>query len=164
MSGLDKLLLPDEKIVFHTKKSLIIFLYPVLWTLITAYFIYQKTAFMPYAQGLPLLKSLPSFAWVPGLIALGSWLNRGMTYLTSNFWVTNRRVIMREGFFSRHATETRLTAIAEIRVDQSLVGQALDFGSVSINSFGGGSEAFDLISAPYSFQRYTSQSVDQPAK
>ncbi|HSW71710.1 MAG TPA: PH domain-containing protein [Gammaproteobacteria bacterium] len=153
----EKILLPGEAICFHTQKSPIIFTMPVVWTALTLFFFAQTHQFISGMPGLPLINSIANLAWVPGVMAVFSWLNQGLIYLTSDFIVTNQRVILREGFFSRHSTETRLAAIAEIKVDQSLVGQFLNFGSITVNSFGGNAEVFAAILSPYTFQRKVSE-------
>jgi uncharacterized membrane protein YdbT with pleckstrin-like domain len=154
MSNLDKILLANERIAFHTKKNPIIFTMPVIWTALTLFFLLQTRQFVSgLSSGLPLINSVAHLAWVPGLIALFSWLNQGLIYITSDFVVTNQRVIMREGFFVRHSSETRMSAIAEIKVEQSLLGQFMNYGSIGINSFGGGTDIFSAINSPYEFQR-----------
>lgn len=160
MSDLANLLLPDEQVAFATKKHVIIFIYPLLWTAITLVFLYLSKPFVTSNYGVPLINSIANLAWIPGIVAIYTWLTQGLIYLTSHFIVTNRRVIMREGFFFRHATETRLSAVAEIKIDQPLLGRVLNYGSITINSFGGGSEVFDLISGPYMFQRKVAENSD----
>lgn len=150
--------MPDEKIYFQTKKHFIIFLMPVAWSMITVFFLSQNKPLIPGIH-LPFPNNMAVLAWVPGIMAVFSWLNQGLNYLTSHFIVTNRRIIMREGFFYRHATETRLAAVAEIKINQSLLGQILNFGTVIINSFGGGAEIFDLISSPIQFQMKVSEQM-----
>ena len=159
MSNLDKILLPNETISFHTKKSFIIFIMPVIWTVLTLFFLIQTQPFISGLPGLPLINSLANLTWIPGLIAIFSWLNQGLVYLTSDFIITNQRIIMREGFFFRHSTETRLAAVAEIKVDQSLLGRFMNFGNITVNSFGGGAEIFADINSPYAFQRKVSEKI-----
>jgi uncharacterized membrane protein YdbT with pleckstrin-like domain len=157
MSNLDKILLPDERISFHTKKSIIIFTMPLVWTALTLFFLLQTRQFVHgVGAGLPLLNSISNLAWIPGIVAAFSWCNQALMYVTSDFIVTNQRVIMREGFFTRHSTETRLFTVAEIKVEQSLLGQVMNYGSISVNSFGGGSDVFAAIKSPYAFQRSVS--------
>ncbi len=152
MTQLDKILLPNERLSFHTKKSRIIFIMPLLWTILTFLFLFQTRLFV---AGLfqPFINSIADLAWLPGLVAVFSWLNKGLMYVTSDFIVTNQRVIMREGFFFRHYSETRLSAVAEIKVDQSLLGRFLNYGSITVNSFGGGADLYSAIDSPYEFQK-----------
>jgi uncharacterized membrane protein YdbT with pleckstrin-like domain len=110
-----------------------------------------------YMSKNPILSMLQ---WVPGFVALIVWGAVGLNYSFSEFAVTNKRVMMREGFFTRHSNEMRLTAISQVNVDQSLFGQMLGYGTVSINAFG----AFDYyptIANPTGFQRAVNQQLDK---
>jgi len=163
MSDLRKILLTDETILFHTKKNWVIFTTPVIWTLFTLFILSQKQHFISNISGLPLINSLSTLAWLPGIIAAFTWINQWLTYITSDFLVTNQRVIMREGFFFRHATETRLSTVAEIKIDQNLVGQIFNFGSITVRNFGGGADIFYTINSPYEFQRQVAERSQKPA-
>lgn len=150
MSYIDQNLLPDEQILFRTKKHIIVFLMPVILTIFCVYF-------ASYFYINPILTKL---MWVPWAAALFFWLYVGIDYLTSEFVVTNKRVMMREGFFYRHTNEMRLTAISQVNVGQSLVGQLLNYGTVAIYAFGA-FDAFPLISRPVLFQKYVNEQLDK---
>lgn len=150
MSYIDRNLLPDEQILFRTKKHLIIFFVPILVLLFSAY----MTPVMAANQVLAAVK------WVPAVITLLFWSVVGLAYYTSEFAVTNKRIMMREGFFNRHANEMRLTAISQVNVYQNLIGQLMNFGTVSINAFGA-FDSYTLISNPGVFQRMVNQQIDK---
>lgn len=153
MSYIDKNLLADEQVLFRTKKHKIIFLWPLVWTLISIYI----TAYM---QDNMILSKL---AWTPWVLAVIFWAYVWIEYATSDFAVTNKRVMMREGFFYRHANEMRLSTISQVNVDQSLLGQLLNYGIVSINAFGA-YDAFSLIARPIAFQQAVNQQLDKVVK
>jgi len=94
------------------------------------------------------------------LIAFFSSFNVWLEYITSDFVVTNRRLIMKEGFFQRKMAETRLTAISHVSVSQNLIGQLLNYGTVFINNFGGSSDNFTQIGSPVQFQRQVHAQLD----
>ena len=150
MKYIDKNLLPNEKILFRTKKHIIIFIFPLILTFFSFYADH-------YAEVNPILIKL---RWIPWFITLIFWAYTGLDYMTSEFAVTNRRIMMREGFFYRHTNETRLNTISQVNVNQSLLGQLLNYGTVVINAFGA-FDAFTLIAKPDVFQRYVNQEVDQ---
>ena len=150
MSYIDRNLLPGEQIMFRTKKHVILFLWPVLWTLFSLYatdYMYQN----------PILVKL---IFMPWLLAFILWAHAGLEYYTSEFVVTNKRVMMREGFFTRHSNEVRLTAISQVNIDQSLVGQLLNYGTVYLNAFGA-FDAYPLISSPFEFQKFVNEQLDK---
>lgn len=149
MSYIDRNLLPSETIIFRTRKSIIIFLVPVLLTILAV-------AVTPYMLNNPLLAKLIFAPWV---VIFLYWSVNLLEYFTSEYAVTDKRIMMREGFFTRHANEMRLTAISQVNVDQSLVGMMLNYGTVSINAFGA-YDAYPLISSPFRFQKTVNQQLD----
>lgn len=150
MSYIDKNLLAGEEIIFRTKKHLILFFWPLVWTLVASYI-------APYIAANNILQTI---AWVPWLLVAFFWVYAGLEYMTSDFAVTNRRVLMREGFLYRHTNETRLAAISQVNVVQSLLGQLLNYGTVSINAFGA-FDAFPLIAHPFQFQKHVNEALDK---
>jgi uncharacterized membrane protein YdbT with pleckstrin-like domain len=150
MGYIDNNLVPDERIIFKTRKHLIIFLFPLVVS-IFAWYSYN------YMQVNPILNQLD---WIPGAIALLFWIYAWLEYRFSEFAVTNKRVMMREGFFVRHANELRLSAIAQVNIDQSLLGQLLGYGVVRINAFGA-ADAYPIISNPAGFQKAVNEQLDK---
>jgi len=150
MSYIDKNLLADEKVVFRTKKHKIIFLTPIIFTVLSIF----ASSYM--ASDTLLL----NFIWAPWIVTLIYWGYVGLEYFTSEFVVTDKRVMMREGFFNRHTNEMRLSAISQVNVDQSLLGQILNYGIVSINAFGA-FDAFPIVNHPVAFQRHVNQQIDE---
>ncbi|HEX2548179.1 MAG TPA: PH domain-containing protein [Gammaproteobacteria bacterium] len=141
MSYIQNNLIPNEKILFHTKKSLIIFIAPIFFSLLALFFFLNPNPFVQKASILVVFAA--------GLY----WINQLLMYYFSEFAVTNVRVMMREGFFIRHTNDTRLSALANVTVNQSLIGQWLNYGTVFINSFGGASDPFRDIDKPLQFQK-----------
>lgn len=150
MSYIDKNLLPDERILFRTKKHLIVFFFPVVWLIFSAYA-------TEYMSTNPILIKFTFFPWV---LALIFWGQVGLDWVTSEFAVTNKRVMLREGFFYRHANELRIATISQVNVDQSLLGQMLDYGIITLNAFGA-NDSYTMIAKPFTFQKYINQQLDQ---
>lgn len=150
MTYIDKNLLPDERILFRTKKHVIIFFFPIVWTI----FCFYATAYMRADT------ILAKIEWAPWLLALIFWGYVWLEYVTSEFAVTNKRLMMREGFFYRHANEMRLSAISQVNIEQSLIGQLFNYGAVAINAFGA-FDAFTLIAQPSLFQKYVNEELDK---
>ena len=150
MSYIENNLIPGEQIVFRTKKHLIIFLFPAIWLLFCLFVSF-------YLIGNPVFAWV---YWVPWLMALYFWAYVGINYLSSDFAVTNKRVMMREGFFHRHTNETRIAAISQVNVDQSLLGQLLNYGIVGINAFGA-YDSFSMLARPFEFQKSVHEQLDK---
>lgn len=153
MGYIDQNLLPEEKIIFRTRKSLIIFSYPVLWTVVCI----ATTGFM--------LKNdiLIHIVWTPWLIAFVFWLSVWLSYISSDFAVTDKRIMMREGVFTRHANEIRIATISQVNINQNLWGQLFNYGTVSINTFGA-YDAYTQIAKPFLFQKYVNAQLDKLAR
>lgn len=61
------------------------------------------------------------------------------TYITTDVRiVTNRRVVLKEGFFSRRTQEIKLSAIEAIEFEQSFIERLLRVGCLEITGRGGG--------------------------
>jgi uncharacterized membrane protein YdbT with pleckstrin-like domain len=142
MGYIDNNLVADEQIGFKTGKSLIIFFFPVVVAVLAAYTSH-------YMQANQILKPV---AWVPFVIVLIYWCYALLEYGFSEFAVTNKRVMMREGFFVRRANEMRLSAISQVNIDQSILGQMFNYGVVTINAFGA-TDSYPVISGAVAFQR-----------
>ncbi len=87
-------------------------------------------------------------AFVTGLMLLA----RYVLYRSSEFAVTNKRVLMKAGVLRRRSLEILLSKIEAIGVDQSLLGRFLNYGSLTVGGTGGTKEVFDKIAAPMEFR------------
>ena len=148
MGYFDKNLVSDERILFRTKKHVIIYLWAVLWTLFSV-------VAAEYMYSNPVLAKL---AFLPWVLCAFLWMQAWLVYVTSEFVVTNKRVMMREGFFFKHANELRLNTISQVNIDQSLLGEWLNYGTITLNSFGG-RDAYILIANPFMFQRVVNEQM-----
>lgn len=72
---------------------------------------------------------------------------------SDEFVVTNRRVIVKIGIFSRHTLEMNLNKIESVNVEQSIFGRLFDFGTITVIGTGGTHEAFDNIAHPTEFRK-----------
>ncbi len=149
MSYIDNNLLQDEVILYRTKKHVIIFLTPVALTIIAIIFYLHANHF------------ISRFAFLPTLAAIFSWGYTLLDYFTSDYAVTNKRILLKEGFFFRHANDTRLATVANLSVNQSLLGQILNYGTVIVNTFGGSGDPFSAIDRPLQFQKCLQEQVNK---
>jgi uncharacterized membrane protein YdbT with pleckstrin-like domain len=80
-------------------------------------------------------------------------------YITSEFGVTNRRVIIKRGLIRRKSLEVLLNMIEGIQVDQSVLGRILGFGSIVVIGAGGTKDLFHNISAPLEFRKKAQEQI-----
>lgn len=60
-----------------------------------------------------------------------------LNVLTTEFAVTNKRVIVKRGFIRRDADELRLSKVEAVKVDQSITGRILRYSTISVIGTGG---------------------------
>ncbi len=78
-------------------------------------------------------------------------------YLTSEFAITNRRIIIKVGFISRRTLELNLSKVESVTVDQSIMGRILGYGNIIVIGTGGTKEPFGNICAPLEFRKQFQQ-------
>ena len=84
-----------------------------------------------------------------GLIAIVSWIQWG----SRTFTITDRRVILDAGVFSRTSKVIALDRVQDISLSQSLLGRILGYGKVEIDSAGAaGAEILAAIPRPQRFR------------
>jgi membrane protein YdbS with pleckstrin-like domain len=144
VSYLDDHLLAGERIVYRARLHWTIFLTAIIVVLL--------------GIGLGILLQLvePAYALAGAALAgVGLLLAIGpaIRYLSSEFAVTDKRVLGKVGFIERESDETLLSKIEAIAVDQGVLGRILGFGTVTITGTGGTQESFPTISEPLEFRR-----------
>ena len=76
-----------------------------------------------------------------------------IAYSTSEFAITNKRVIIKVGLISRRTLEMNLNKIESVNVNQSILGRMLGYGTIVIVGTGGTKEPFAAISDPLTFRK-----------
>ena len=78
--------------------------------------------------------------------------------------VSNKRVLIKTGLYSRRSIEVMLPKVESIGVDEPALGRMLGYGSVTVRGTGGTYETFHLISHPNEFRRQVQQQIGQPSQ
>lgn len=139
MSYVDNNLLPNEQVTYWAK------LHWVIYALPAAVF------------AIAILVALVGRGWIAG-IALGVigfvlFLPPWIRASSSEFAVTNKRVLIKVGLVRRHSLELLLQKVEGIGVDQGILGRILGYGTITVSGVGGTKEAFRMISNPLEFRR-----------
>jgi uncharacterized membrane protein YdbT with pleckstrin-like domain len=79
---------------------------------------------------------------------------------TSEYAITNKRVIIKIGLISRKTLEMNLSKIESVNVDQSIFGRILGYGAITIIGTGGTRETFSALANPIQFRRVFQECVD----
>ena len=81
-------------------------------------------------------------------------------YRTTEFAVTDKRVIAKTGFISRNTVELFLDKVEALNVEQSVLGRVFNFGTVAIHGTGATQEPIRNISAPLLLRKNFMQAAD----
>ncbi len=125
MSYVASVLQPGERIIRLGRLHWIVYwlaiLFAVLAILCT---LWASTRGM----GVVMLYSAMAFG-VLAVVAFGrAWFKRWTTEIA----VTDRRIIYKTGFITRHTVETNMDKVATVDVNQSILGRLLDYGSIQV--------------------------------
>ena len=100
---------------------------------------------------------------VPGglcmLIGLAAALVAFINQKTSEFGVTNKRVLLKTGLIRRNSFEVLLTKVEGIQVDQGILGRILGYGSVTVTGTGGAKDPFPRIAKSLNFRRIVQEQI-----
>jgi len=147
MSYIKNTLLPDEKIIFSTSPNPVI-LYPgFIWILIVA----AMFLFVP---------QYIFFAYLALLIAITSFISSYITYISTEYAITNRRVLAKFGLFRINTLEIFFNKIESVSVNQSIPGRILNYGAVIICGTGGSKDPFFYIPNPLIFRRQIQEQME----
>jgi uncharacterized membrane protein YdbT with pleckstrin-like domain len=143
MAYVDSQLLPGETVVYRAHMSRLLFL-PAAGVAALAVAAGIVTAYVP-----SFWPTVVVLAGIAALVFLGEWI----LYKTSEFAVTDRRVIIKVGWVKRRTLETMLGKVEALEVEQSVLGRMFNFGTITVTGTGGTLETFDRISAPFEFRK-----------
>lgn len=150
MGYLDEHLLDGEQIVYRARLHWTIFATPIIVVLLGAALAIVLGIYQPEYWYLGA-----ALAGIGLLLAIGP----AIRYTSSEFAVTNKRVLSKVGFIERESDETLLSKVEAIAVDQGIIGRLLGFGTVTITGTGGTEEAFSRISEPLELRRQIQSQV-----
>ena len=93
------------------------------------------------------------------LIALIWAVSAFISFKTSEFGITNKRVLIKVGFIRRNSLETLLTKVEGIQVNQGILGRIFNYGTIMVKGTGGTSNPFHKIEAPMEFRKKVQEQI-----
>ena len=142
MGYIDQNLMEGERVVHRARLHWIVFVVPLVIAALAAMLALGAMTDSPGAgKALLVIAALAVIAPI-------------IRYVTSEFAVTDRRVIIKVGWIRRHTLETLLTKVENIGVDQGILGRGLNYGTIHVTGTGGTKERFDRIADPMEFRRH----------
>ena len=148
MGYIEQSLISGESLVYRTRLHWNVLIKPVIW------------GGVPLAAGCVLVMTrYARVAWV--LIPLGLLLLTFAytNYFSSEFGVTNKRVLVKTGFMGTRSFEILLAKVEGIGVDQNLWQKMFNYGTIVISGTGGSKETFPQIRGPFEFRRQVQEQI-----
>ena len=147
-------LMPGEQIMYETTLHWKIFLSPIIVGLLgTVFFVIALASDISEAWWACCLSM---FVF---LLAILSFVSAAISYATSEFAVTNKRVLAKVGFIRRHSSELLLTQVEGIRVHQGIMGRLLGYGTTVVTGTGGTEGVFKNIADPLGFRKQVQSQI-----
>jgi uncharacterized membrane protein YdbT with pleckstrin-like domain len=153
MSYIDRHLMEGERVLFRTRlhwKSMVV---PVLGCVVL--FALGAAAF---------LTPMPWLGAVPAGIGLAWVLAALVRRRSSEFAVTDRRIVLKVGVLTTHSVEILHARIESVAVNQGVGGRLFDYGSIVVTGSGGTREVFDGIQSPLRFRNAVSEAAGGHAR
>ena len=143
-----KSLLRDETVVYSCTKHWAIFLPAVFWVFCTIVM-------------LTLPAELKLLAFISGIFAIISIIKAVEEYFFHKYILTNKRMLIHEGWFNSNSTEIFLQKIDGFKVAQNIGGKLLGYGSIIIIGAAGSQHQFLLLNNPLAFRHRMQQQVEK---
>jgi uncharacterized membrane protein YdbT with pleckstrin-like domain len=87
-----------------------------------------------------------------------------IVHLSSEFFVTNRRLMIKTGILTTKSWEFLLAKIEGIHIEQSLLGRLHGFGSIIITGTGGSRDVFEGVAHPFEFRQAIDEQIDRRSR
>lgn len=152
MSYVEKNLMPGEAVIHRTSLHWSIFFGPTFIGVCSLLLFFGPDEAKIWGFLLILFLFLPMFG------------NALVKKLSSDFAVTDRRVIMKYGLFGRTSLEILLNKIEGIVADEGIGGRIWNYGTIVISGTGSSKTAFSNISQPMAFRRAVHEQIEKVQK
>lgn len=147
MGFIDDNLMQEEKVIHRTKIHWLIFSWPVIVGLLAV-----------YAMTVTPENSITYFLVIVALFLI---IRALVIYSTSEFGITDKRVLIKTGFIERNSHEVLLTKVEAIQVNQGIAGRMFDFGTIVIKGTGGSNDPFNNIVGPLTFRKIAQEQISK---
>jgi uncharacterized membrane protein YdbT with pleckstrin-like domain len=159
MTYIQNTLLNDEKVQWQSGPHWIVFM-PAGFMCLLAGFVWLYAPIL-LAGGLVLfsinLQSVVTL--IVFLMALVSIAKAMIIYRTTEYGVTNKRIIMKTGWVQRQTLETFLMKVEAVNIDQSVLGRVLGYGTIIVVGTGGSRDPFYNVPQPLVFRKVIQQQM-----
>jgi uncharacterized membrane protein YdbT with pleckstrin-like domain len=150
MGYVEQNLMPGEQVIYKAKLHWAMFIDPLvrillgLAILVVFVTLYSGEATASYGA---IFGGLLLFAGVLQLLAAVT------RFFTTEFGLTDRRIIAKAGAIRRVSLELLLQKVESVTVDQPLLGRMLNYGTITVTGTGGTKQRFPHIADPMELRR-----------
>ena len=85
-------------------------------------------------------------------------LKRLLFKISTEYVITNKRVILKSGILSRDALELMVNKCEGLRINQSFIGRIFGFGSILVTT-GGVTNTFRFVANPIKFRNEINRQI-----
>jgi uncharacterized membrane protein YdbT with pleckstrin-like domain len=159
MRYIENNLLQNEKLVYSVSPHWVVFSSAV-WAIVFGFLVWifgSPTLSITVYANWSLREMIAVF-----LVLLGCyWFVRALIYYnTSEYGVTNKRVLIKVGWIERNSLELLLDKVEGVLVDQSIMGRIFNYGWINVIGTGGTNDRFPFIPDPQLFRKTVQQQIE----
>jgi len=102
------------------------------------------------------------YAFIRGLLiflAIIAGISQIIMFITSEFIITNKRVIAKIGLIRRKSIEVLLNKVEGIQVNQGILARILGYGTITVGGTGGTKDPFKNIRSPIEFRKKAQEQI-----
>jgi uncharacterized membrane protein YdbT with pleckstrin-like domain len=159
-SFLNKNLMADEKVIYSTKLHWAIYLWAIPFFLLGLILI-----FFCHNLGEPPVDTLVK--WFGFFFIVACIIYEIYTYFlvkTSEFVVTNKRLIMKKGIITTTTLELLHSKSESISITQGIEGKIFGYGTIVVTGSGGTKNVFASIERPFEFRKIAQDEIGKAQK
>lgn len=155
-------LLHDEKVVYWTQVHWIVFAPSVLLAVFSLLLLMYLPGLLNVLSGYTFY-GMSLSKWIALLVfflAVFHGIKAYIMYKTSEYGITDKRILMKTGWIQRRSIEIFLDKVEAIYVDQTISGRIFTYGTVIIVGTGGSKDPFLFVPAPLQFRKQAQEQID----
>ncbi len=163
MSYIQQNLTRDETIIAQARLHWVIFARPFFWLVVTLLWLivgarYEVLQF----RLLPIVP--PVYKVLAGITLFATVISALLTYIayfTTEFSITNKRMVMKTGLMHRVTREVLLNRIESISIDQSLMGRLFNYGALLVTGVGGSWDPLAPLPDPLHLRNTVQEQIEE---
>lgn len=142
MTYIQRVLQPGESVIYATRLHWLVYVRPAV--LFVVALILAAWAAARAEWSLPFLGLAGAVLALAAIDGAAAALRRA----TTEFAVTNHRIVYKRGIIGRYTIEMALSKVESVDVQQSFAGRAFNYGTLVVRGTGGGLEPFRTVENP----------------